>query len=526
MYDAIILGAGSAGCVLANRLSADPARKVLVLEAGGQPSITSRMPSDWVALFNTHEDWGYHTVPQAGCRGRRIFWPRGKMVGGSGSMNAMIYIRGLPYDFDRWEALGNPGWGWKDVFEDFKSFEGNKDIQDEFHGNAGPLHVQHPEYLHPYEQAYVDAGVNLGYPRNDDYNGASQEGFGFFQFTIREGERSGTGRAYLKPAMERENLTLKTGVLLTGLIVEKGRVKGVRYLENGVPGSVETDGEVFLTAGAIGSAQLMLLSGVGPADELKAVGVDPVHDLPGVGKNLVDHINIPFSYYTKENEGIGAWTAEDLAASQKEWEESKTGIRASAWVAASAHVRSRPDVEPDLQFYGAVSPQRDYGRFLASKAGFTFHCTLQRPESVGEITLRTADPVAYPLIDPKYFTSDPTGQDIATLIRGIRIQREVAATDPLASLLDGEMQPSAECRTDEELEHYIRGHCTTLYHASGTCKMGRDEMAVVDPETFRVHGLEGLRICDASLFPKMISGNINTTTVLFAERCARAAIGG
>ncbi|WP_118134408.1 GMC family oxidoreductase [Oceanicella sp. SM1341] len=526
MYDTIIVGAGSAGCVLASRLSADPDRRVLLLEAGGEPPINSRIPSDWVTLFNTAADWGYYTVAQPGCRGRRIFWPRGKMVGGSGAMNAMIYIRGLPSDFDTWESLGCPGWGWKDVLPDFIATEGNTGQTDPaYHGTSGPLHVEDVAWTHPWERAWIEAGVAAGYPANPDFNGPEQEGFGFFQFTIREGARSGTSRAFLEGALARPNLTLKTGVLITKVIIENGRAKGVEYLENGVPKKVYAEAEVVLSAGSIGSCQTLMLSGVGPADELSAVGVTPVLDVPQVGKNLQDHINIPFSYYAKEEGGIGAWDEAFLTASQEEWERAKTGPRTSAWVAAGAHVRSRPDVEPDLQFYGAASPHRDYARFLASKSGMTMHCTLQRPESRGEIRLRSANPLDHPDLDPKYFISDPSGRDIATLVEAIRIQRRVAATEPLASLLGEEMQPSAECRSDAELETYIRGHCTTLYHPAGTLRMGTDAAAPVDPSSFAVKGIEGLHVADASLFPRMISGNTNTATVLIAERAARAIAG-
>jgi choline dehydrogenase len=524
MYDTIIVGAGSAGCVLANRLSADPARKVLLLEAGGDQPINSRMPSDWVTLFNTDVDWGYHTVAQAGCRGRRIFWPRGKMMGGSGSMNAMIYIRGLPHDFEIWEKeMGCTGWGWDSVLPDFIASEHNANHGNSpLHGQGGTLHVESPGYRHAHEEAWVQAGVAAGYPENPDFNGDSQEGFGFFQFTIKDGIRSGTNRAYLTPVLERENLTVTKNVLITRVLIENGRAVGVEYLQNGRPVQARAAGEVVMAAGAIGTPQILMLSGLGAADELKAVQVDPLVDIPEVGKNLQDHINVAFSYYTREHTGIGAWDDAYLAATQKEWDDSGTGPRSVPWVAAGAHVRSRPDIEPDLQLYGAASPHRDYARFLASKAGMTMHSTLQRPESRGEITLRSADPIQHPAIDPKYFTSDPSGNDIRTLVEAIRIQRRIASAGPLAAILGDEMQPSAECQSDEELEQFVRGHCMTLYHPASTCRMGKDAGAVVDSDTFAVNGVEGLYIADASVFPRMISGNLNATVILVAERAAKA----
>lgn len=522
MYDIIVLGAGSAGCVLANRLSADPARKVLVLEAGRPAPIASDIPSDWVTMFNTAVDWGYHTVPQEGCRGRRVFWPRGRMVGGSGALNAMIYMRGLPSDYDGWAKLGCPNWSWADVLPVFKMSEDNQRLgNDPLHGSGGPLHVDDPAYIDRGEHLWLEAAQNAGHRLNRDFNGREQEGAGFFQFVIRNGERWGTSKAYLRPALARPNLTLKTGVLLTRILVEKGRAVGVEYLENGRPGAAYASSEVVLSSGAIGSCQLLLLSGIGPADELEAVGVAPVHDLPGVGKDLQDHINVPISFGAKEKIGIGVLTTEEWDASLQSWQTSRTGLRTSAWVAAGAHVKSRPDVEPDLQLYGALSPHRDYARFLHSGSGVTLHATLQRPLSRGEIRLRSADPIEAPSIDPRYFVSDPSGADLATLVEGVRINRRIAAQPPLADILSSELPPSGECETDDEIAHYVRGHCTTLYHPSSTCRMGTDAGAVVDPHSMKVHGLEGLRVADASVIPRMVSSNIQAPTIMIAERAAR-----
>jgi choline dehydrogenase len=526
MYDTIIVGAGSAGCVLANRLSADPHRKVLVLEAGRAAPRASDIPSDWPTMFNTAVDWSYYTEPQAGCRGRRIFWPRGKMVGGSGAINAMIYIRGLPSDYDGWEKAGCAGWAWRDVLPKFIAFENNaRFIDDPLHGTSGPLHVADVPHVDPNELKWLEAAQAAGLPHNPDFNGATQEGAGFFQFVIRDGERFGTGKAYLRPALTRANLTLKTSVRVTRIIIERSRAIGVEYLENGQPKSAFATGEVVLASGAIGSAQQLLLSGVGPADELKAAGVEVVHELAGVGRDLQDHINIPITFYTKEKIGVGAWTEESLAASLAEWETSRSGPRSSPWVAAGAHVRSRPDVEPDLQLYGAISPHRDYVRFLSSRPGITLHATLQRPNSRGRITLRSADPIEHPAIDPCYFASDASGSDIATMIEGVRINRRIAAQSPLKEMIEGEVTPSAEAASDAEIADYIRGHCTTLYHAASTCRMGTDDLAVVDPQRLQVRGIDGLHIADASVIPIMVSGNIQTPTILIAESAAAAILG-
>ena len=526
MFDTIILGAGSAGCVLANRLSADPARKVLVLEAGRAAPVASDVPSDWVTMFNTASDWGFHTVPQLGCRGRRIFWPRGKMVGGSGALNAMIYMRGLPSDYDGWAKLGCPNWSWADVLPVFKMSENNARLgNDPLHGVGGPLVVSDPAYLDRGEHLWLEAAQAAGHRLNTDFNGPEQEGVGFFQFTIRNGERWGTGKAYLRPALERPNLTLRTGVLITRIIVENGRAVGVELLDKGRPETLHASSEIVLSSGAIGSCQLLLLSGIGPADELRAVEVEPVHDLPGVGKGLQDHINIPISFGATEPIGIGALTDEDWRSSFESWKTERTGLRTSAWVAAGAHVKSRPEVEPDLQLYGALSPHRDYARFLHSGSGVTLHATLQRPNSRGEIRLRSADPIEAPMIDPRYFISDSSGGDLATLIEGVRINRRIAAQSPLADILSGELAPSAECDTDAEITTYIRGHCTTLYHPSSTCRMGSDPMAVIDPSSMKVRGLEGLRVADASVIPRMVSSNINAPTIMIAERAAQMILG-
>ncbi|MDQ1182896.1 MULTISPECIES: GMC family oxidoreductase N-terminal domain-containing protein [Agrobacterium] len=519
MYDTIIVGAGSAGCVATYRLSQDESRKVLVLEAGQDAPLASNIPSDWVTMFNTRADWGYYTEPQAGCRGRRVFWPRGKMVGGSGALNAMIYIRGLASDYDAWEQAGCAGWGWRDVLPVFLSSEDNADFSDNpWHGTGGPLHVGHAPYVDEHEYQWLEAAAAAGYARTPDFNGPRQEGVGLFQFTIKNGERWSAGNAYLRPALLRPNVTLTKGVLVTGLIVENGRATGVKYLVNGVPETAYASSEVVMAAGAIGTCHILMLSGIGSADELRQIGISPRHDLPGVGKSLQDHLNIPVSFYSKKPMGIGAWTEEIMNESMKEWQDRRSGMRTSPWVAAGAHVCSREGIEPDLQLYGAITPHRDYARFLGGRSGITAHCVLQRPKSRGEIRLRSADPTEHPAIDPRYFVSDETGTDLTTLVEGVRINRRILSQAPIRDLIDYELSPSAECRTDEEIADYVRGHMATLYHPSSTCRMGTDPLAVTDPDTMKVHGLEGLRIADASAIPIMVSGNLNAPTIMVAER--------
>ena len=522
MHDVIVVGAGAAGSVLAARLSEDPARKVLALEAGRQPPEGSDMPAMWISLVNTEIDWGYHTVPQVGCKMRRIFWPRGKALGGSSAINAMIYMRGLPMDYDTWEAMGATGWGWRDVFPTFLKSEHNARLSnDPFHGQGGPLHISDLAHVDPTERLWVAAAEAAGLPRNEDFNGAKQEGVGFFQLFVKDGERYGAAKAYLRPAMARPNLEVRTGVTTTRVLIEKGRAVGVEYLRNGRV-EVAHAGEVVLSSGAIGSCQLLLLSGVGPADHLRSVGVDVALDLPGVGENLQDHINVPITFHTKDPVGIGGMTDAALAEAVEEWHAARTGAITSNWAAAGAHARSAPEVEhPDLQLYGVMAAGRDHARYLSARPGITLHSTLQRPKSRGTIRLRSADPLEHPAIDPAYFASDPSGEDLAILTRGVRLNRRIAAASPLAEIIDHEITPSAEARTDAEIAEMIRGHCTTLYHAAGTCRMGTDALSVVDPQ-LRVHGIDCLRVADASIFPMMVSGNTNAPTIMVAERCAMA----
>ena len=521
MYDTIVVGAGSAGCVVAGRLSADPSRQILMLEAGKAAPMASKMPAMWISMVNTEVDWGYHTVPQAGCKMRRLFWPRGKMIGGSGAINAMIYMRGLPSDYDGWAAMGAEGWSWQDVLPVFKKSEHNERFgNSELHGSGGPLYISDLAFNDPTERLWLEACQNVGIPYCDDFNGPSQEGCGFYQLFVKDGERFGTGKAYLEPALERSNLTVETGVLTTRLIIEQGRAVGVEYLKNGRPLIAHAACEVVLTSGAIGSPQLLLLSGVGPADELKSLGIEVVHNLPGVGKNLQDHINIPVTFHTKEPVGIGGMSGEMISQAISDWMERRTGPIVSTWAAAGGHVRSRPDIaEPDLQLYGVMAANRDHARYMSGRAGLTLHTTLQRPSSRGELTLRSADPLEHPNLDPRYFTSDASGSDVATLVEGVRISRKIAAAVPLAAVIDHEITPSAEAQTYDELDDFVRGHCTTLYHPASTCRIGVDEMAVVDGH-LNVHGIKGLRVADASVFPKMVSGNTNAPTIMVAERCA------
>jgi choline dehydrogenase len=521
-YDVVIVGAGAAGCVLANRLSADPNRRVLLLEAGGPDMpLNARIPAAWLSLLNTEVDWGYHTVPQRHCFGRRMFWPRGKLLGGSGSINAMIYMRGAPVDYDRWRDSGCLGWGWSEVLPVFRRSENNARLAaDPRHGDAGELLVADVPEHDPAEHLWVQAAQQAGLPYNDDFNGETQYGCGFFQTMIANGERHGPATAFLAPAMSRPNLTLATHALATRIVIENGRARGVEYLRLGRQETAWASAEIVLSAGAVNTPHLLLLSGVGAPEALSASGVTPVHELPGVGRALQDHVNCLVTYASDEKFGIGGMSVAELEAATAEWLDRRTGPMANPWSSTGGHAKSRPELaEPDLQLYGVASANRDHGRYLSSRAGMSMYSILQRPRSSGRLTLRSADPLTPPAIDPDYF-SDPEGEDLRTLVAGIRLGRRIAEMPALAPLHLQEITPSAEARTNAEIAAYVRAHLASVYHPASSCRMGTDADAVVQPEDLKVRGLEGLRIADASVFPSMVAGNIYATVVMVAERAA------
>ena len=519
-FDYIIVGAGSAGCVLANRLSADASCRVLLLEAGGSDrSLFVRMPAGMAELSRPQFNWLYDTAPQPSMKGRRMYWPRGKTLGGSSSINAMVYIRGQAQDYEQWRQLGNAGWSYADVLPFFKKAECNERLNDDYHGTEGPLNVAERRYTNPLSHVFVEAAQAAGIPLNPDFNGPAQHGCGLFQVTQKNGERWSAAAAYLHPVENRANLTILIGVQATRLTLENGRATGVEYAHKGERSRARADREVLLTAGAINSPHLLLLSGIGPADGLRAAGVAVTHDLPGVGKNLQDHLNINVirtatQKITLDDAGRRGLTALGIALRFALF---KTGPGTSNVAEAGAFLSSRGDTQaPDIQFHFIPTQVVDHARSRLPGYGVTLHACCLRPESRGEIRLGSADPLAPPVIDPNYLAS---AYDLKILIEGIKRGREVLAAKPFQPFLGGERIPGDGLQTSAQLEDYIRASAETEYHPVGTCKMGGDDMAVVD-ERLRVRGLEGLRVIDASIMPTLVSGNTNAPTIMIAEKGA------
>jgi choline dehydrogenase-like flavoprotein len=527
-FDYLIVGAGTAGCVLAGRLSADPSVRVGLIEAGpwdDHPFF--RVPAlVGAALGIEATSWGFSTVPQPALNGRRIPLPRGRVVGGSGSVNGMAYFRGQPADYDRWAAQGNPGWTWAEVLPYFLKSEDNADHRDSpLHGSGGPIRVTHMRRVNPMNADFLAAfRAHGGYPACEDFTGERAEGFGLRQGTIRDGRRDSTARAYLHPARSRPNLTVITGALVTRVVIENGRAVGVETASNGSVQRLEATAEVIVCAGALQSPQLLLLSGIGPPDELRRHGLRVVHESPGVGSGLQDHLAAAVLMEMRHTAsyGLSMRTLPRAAWNLAEYVVGHSGPLASNLFESTAFIRSRPDSElPDLQLVFQPA-RRNRNRFpLPLGHGFAASAVNLYPRSRGRVTLASADPRAAPLIDPALL-ADP--QDLRPMLDGLKLARELFASPFFAKYRAREIAPGPALRDDASIGQYIRATASTVHHPVGSCRMGTDDQAVVDPQ-LRVRGLETLRIVDASVFPSIVGGNTNAPVVMVAERAAEWILG-
>jgi choline dehydrogenase len=517
MYDYVIVGAGSAGCVLANRLSEDPSVRVLVLEAGAPDRKQEiHIPAAFAKLFKTPYDWVYETEPQPHLGNRRLYWPRGKMLGGSSSMNAMMYIRGHRADYDNWRDQGNPGWGFADVLPYFRRMENEERGASEYHGVGGPLNVADLRTVNPLTRTFLLAAGEIGLPATDDFNGPQQEGIGLTQVTQKQGKRHSTATAYLKPALGRPNLTVLTQAQATRILFEQKRAVGVAYQQNGKEQQAQAAREVLLCGGAINSPHLLLLSGIGPAEQLMSLGIPIVHHLPGVGQNLQDHLLAITAFSCTQ--------PVTLASAEKlnnilSFLLLKNGPLTSNVGEAAGFLKTRPTLAaPDLEMIFAPVYFIEHGFSNPPGHGFSIGAILLQPESRGYITLRSPNPLEAPAIQPNYLAHE---EDLRVLVEGIKLARRIAQASAFAAYRGEEVTPGPKAQTDSAIAEQIRQTSQTLYHPVGTCKMGSDPLAVVDAE-LRVRGVAGLRVVDASVMPTIIRGHTNAPTIMLAEKVTDA----
>ena len=522
-FDYVIVGAGSAGCVLAARLSEDPAISVCLLESGGpDSSVLIHAPAGVVAMVPTKiNNYAFETVPQAGLNGRRGYQPRGKTLGGSSSINAMLYVRGNRWDYDHWASLGNPGWGYDEVLPLFRRSENNEQFENAFHGQGGPLNVTYQNHTSPINQLFLAAAQLNGLALNPDYNGAEQDGAFLYQVNQKNGERCSAAKGFLTPNLSRPNLKVLTHATSAKVLLEGKRACGVAYYQDQQLRQVKARREVIMAAGAFGSPQLLMLSGIGAAAELQKFGVPVVQDLPGVGKNFHDHIDYVQTWRvpsSTDTVGLSLRGAGKVTGAMLEWKNKRSGLMTTSFATAGAFLRSSPEVpRPDLQLVFVIAIVDDHARKMHWGHGISCHVEVLRPCSRGTVALQSTDPRAAPLIDPQFLADE---RDIALLLKGAQWQQRLVESKPFDSIR-GKMLYPTRIEDTRGLEQDIRNRADTQYHPVGTCKMGpqSDAMAVVDAQ-LRVRGVERLRVADASILPTVTGGNTNAPTIMIAEKCA------
>ncbi len=517
MVDYVIIGGGSAGCVLANRLSEDANISVVLLEAG-QPDKKREIhiPAAYSQAFKSEIDWAYETESQACLYNRNLYWPRGKVLGGSSAINAMIYIRGHRMDYDSWQDKGAVGWGWDDVLPYFKKSENQERGASQWYGTGGPLNVA--DQIEPNEltQAFVRAAQNLGIPATDDFNGDGdeQDGVGYYQVTQKNGQRHSTAAAYIKPSLNRPNLTVETEAHVTRILFDGKRTIGVEYVQGGQTKTLMCEAEIILCGGAVNSPQLLMLSGIGNGEHLKTHGIELVADVKGVGQNLQDHIVCGVVHHSTK--AVSLASANSITNIFK-YLFLRKGLLTSNVGEGGLFWHSSPDLpKPDVQFHFGPIHYLDHGQTEVSGHGYAVGGLVLNPYSVGEITLRSADPMAHPAINPNYLSDD---RDMEVLLKSTKFADDIATNEAFKLYRGGRVRPEEKPQTDDDWRDFIRSFSESLYHPVGTCKMGTDEMAVVDPD-LRVIGVEGLRVVDASIMPSVTSGNTNAPVIMIAEKAA------